>query len=631
MVATHLRYFALVGVLGGLGLSACKDGGESARAQESTGGEASTVEAGEPVLAVAPDPTGGEPVSEPVSEPVKVVAPVAPPKAASPADRAKALGYARYLPKDTQAYCGTYDGKGFVKSILDSSFGAFALNLAKEEGGMDLAELTQDPQVGMVLSLLAEEFFVAVGAGAGEQANNLILLSESSNFHQMKGLVKMLDAELTGKEPDGPSMGMEAMMMPLIGGLLQDPRAGLGVLENAQMPPLTIGFKVGDAEAREQVSGMLTGGLMEFLTMVGPDGEDVAEALKVERGEDTFTGVKILWKKLAAKMDKEGRDDMAELMDEASIERLITIVGGKNLVVATGVHDGYIILFAGSDEAELQIAASPAESMAANPQMAFVDGFLDKKLLSVCALSQEMLDGLTKNSTALGGLAGGIKAGLGESKGFGDTRDLEVLLDLLMKQEKELLALTKYYDGGMVAYREEGLKIEGFGGSNGAGVKLETPHRYGSLAKRDDVLLFSNWVDDEEYMAQALAYLDTIGETLYLGAKRISKLDIDDGDLEEFREGFGLFDAKLRPDLLELWKAIRSDLGKGLGGEGALVVDLQGGMPTVPELPQAIVDQGKAPRFGLVKPVTDRDSISASWKRINTSMAGLLKTACELS
>ena len=605
MVTKRLRNFALAGVLGGLGLSACRNGNGTAAEVASEGNEPVKV---------------GVTVTEVVDDTPK----------ASPDARAKALGYAKYLPLDTQAYFGIYDGKGFVKDILASKAGSYAQKMASEMGDVDLDEMTADPQAGMALSIMAEEFFLAIGAGAGDQMHNLMLLNESSNHHRMKFLVKMLDAELTGKEDDDAMMGMEAMMMPLIGGLIDDPRAGLEVLEKSQMPPLTIGFKISDEEAREQVAGMIAGFMMEGLGELGPDGEDVAEALELKRGDVTFTGMKFVGKKMAKKMEEEGREDMAEIFDAATIERLIKIVGEKNLVFATGVHDDYVILFAGSDEEELQIAASPAESMAASPKLACVDGYLDKKLLSVSMISQEVLNGLAKDASSLGSMAGGIKAGLSESEGFGDTRDLEVLLDLLAKQEKELLALTKYYNAGLVAYREDGLKIEGFGGTNGAGAKLDVPHTYGSLAKRDNVLMFANWISDEDYSAKSLKYLDTIGETVYLGAKRFSKLEIEDGDMEEFQQGFGIFEEKIKPDLLELWKAISTDLGKGLGGEGAIIVDLAGGLPTVPGIPQVIADIGKAPRIGLVKPVADRESIGTSWKRINTSMEGLLKTVSEM-
>jgi hypothetical protein len=492
---------------------------------------------------------------------------------------------------------------------------------------MDLDEIKQDPDAGMVLPILAEEIFVAVGAGADVQANNLILLSESSNYHQMKMMVKMAEIALTDKDPDE---SMEMMMMPLIGGLLQDPNAGLAIMEKAQVPPVMVGFKMSDDEAREGLLGMIDGGFQEMIEGGGPDGEDVLEAISVERGDAKFSGVRIIGEKLS-KLMEEGREDMAEMMDPASIERLIKLVSEKNIVLLKGEHDGYIVFFAGSDVEELQIAASPADSMVARDEMAFVDGYVDKKLLYVNAVSKKLLDGVAKDSSAMGSMAAGIKAGLEDSDAFGDTRDMGVLLDLLIKQEKVLLGLTKYSDMGVVVYREEGLKIETFGGTNAPAALLDVPHSYGSLAKRDGVLMFSNWVGDEGYSEKTMEYLDTIGEVAYLGAKRLSAFEIEEPEFAQFKEGFGMFDQMFKDDLMKLWKGVRGDLGAGLGGEGAMIIDLEGGLPTVPGIPQVVADNGKAPRIGIVKPVTDRAKISDSWKNINEAAEGLLKTFSEMS
>lgn len=601
MLKKRVRDVALLAVLGGLGLVACK--------------EKSTT---------PPPPAGvATTVTEPAAVPAEEPAPV--PKA-SPDARAKALGYAKYLPKTTQAFVGIYDGKGYYDSVLGSKLGKFVKERAAEEG-MDLDEIGEDPDLGMVLPILAEELFIAMGEGSDVQMNNLVLLGEASNRLQMKMMVKMMEAELTGESDPA---AMQSMMMPLIGGFMQDPKAGIAILEKAEVPPVMLGFKMSDDEAREGIVGMISGGFQEMLEGGGPDGEGVLEPLTAVRGEAKFSGFKVLGEKLAEMMDAE-RDGMAEVFDPATIERLIKTIAEKNIVLMHGEHDGYVVFFLGSDVEQLQIAATPADSMVGNSEMAFIDGYVDKKLLYVNAASKSLLEGSTKNASALGSMAAGLKEGLEESEGFGDTRDMGVLLDLLIKQEKALLGMTKYSNVGVVVFREEGLKIETYGGTNAPAAKLDVPHSYGSLADREGVLMFSNWVNDEEYSEKTLEYLDTMGEIAYLGAKRMSGLEIDDPDFQQFRDGFGMFDQMFKADLMKLWKGIRGDLGAGLGGEGAIIVDMKGGLPTVPGIPQVVADNGKAPRIGMVKPVADREKISASWKSINEAAEGLLKTISEMS
>ena len=136
----------------------------------------------------------------------------------------------------------------------------------------------------------------------------------------MKFLVKMGDAQLTGKELDGPGgVGIGALMMPLMGGLLADPGAGVAALEKAEVPPVTIGFKVSDEDMRAQLGEMAAQGLAGLLEQIGPDGEDFAEAVDVARGETTFTGLKIVGKKVAALITGDVKENMAEVMDAATV------------------------------------------------------------------------------------------------------------------------------------------------------------------------------------------------------------------------------------------------------------------------------------------------------------------------
>lgn len=599
MLEKRLNYFALVGVVAGLGLSGC---GEKKEEATNTGGGG--------------DAGAGSGGAE------EVVVPEATPDA-----RAAALGYAQYLPKETQAFFGVFDGKGWVNEMRASKLGVY-LEAQAAEVGMNLDEVNEDPQAGMMLSLFAEEFFIAVGKGTPTQADNLTRIGESMNFHQMKMMVSMVDTELGG---DGGGMREDQMAMAMIKGIVEDPRGGIAVLEGSQMPPLTLGAKVSDAEQREQLVGMMAGGMAEMLAEIGPDGAGFAEAVEAKRGDATFTGVRIMGDKLVALMDDSDKEEMSEVFGAANVEKIIKAASAKNLVFAVGDHAGYVVLFAGSDVEELQVAASPSDSYAASGDVAFVDGHLGKKPLMVTSISDALLNGLVKNSTWLGSLAQGVKSGLADTKNLGDTRDMEVLLDLLIKQEKELMGLFDYEATGIAVVRDEGLKMEFYGGHNAPNLDLKSGRNYASLGEREGVFMFSNWIGNEDYSDKAFEYLDTVGEIGYLAASRASKLDISDPDFEQFKEGFGMFDTMIKADLLELWGAVRGDLGDGLGGEGAFIIDMKGALPTVPGIPQVIADEGKAPRIGFVKPVEDREKISSSWKRINGAAENILKTISEMS
>lgn len=615
-----MKYVVLLGLLGGLGLAGC---GENNEEPASGAAPAAVDEA----AGTAVEKTAA--VAAAVAETVPVIAtPPAAPKASADV-RAKALGFARFLPADTQGYLGVFDAAGFVAEMRGSKVGRFLEDRAAQEG-IDIDEVEAEPMASMALGLFAEEFAVAVGKGTPRQADNLVRLSELSNYHQMKSLVRMFDGEVGGVEDeDDFPMGLQEMMM--LGSLLDDPEGGIAILEESRMPPITLAFKMSDADTREELVGMAQGGLQELFFMIGPDGQNIAEKVEITRGESTFSGLRLVGRKIAASIGDQEKEMLGQILDPASIERLVQSIGDKDLVIAVGVHDSYLVAFLGSDAGELQLAGSPGESLLAGKDFAFADAYLDENLLAVSSMTKELQEGVSKNTTGLGGIARGIRDGLAEAESLGDTRDLEVLLGLVGEQEKALFDAITYTPAGVVAYREDGLKVEAFGGSSPPDLDLDAVHRYGALADWEDAVFFANWVEDAEYSELALEYLDTIGETLYLGAKRFSALEIGDGNVEQFRAGFGMFDQMIRPHALEIWKAIREDLNTGLGSEGAIVVDLKGGLPTVPGIPQAVADEGTMPRIGMIAPVADAEQLGKSWKRLNGAIGELLKVAGEMT
>ncbi len=101
--------------------------------------------------------------------------------------------------------------------------------------------------------------------------------------------------------------------------------------------------------------------------------------------------------------------------------------------------------------------------------------------------------------------------------------------------------------------------------------------------------------------------------------------------LEGFKQGLGLFDAKFRDDVLEVWQALRGDMADGLGAETALVVDVNGVLPKIPNVPGVVLEEGRIPRMAYVSTVDDRSKLQDSWKRLNTSAERILKTISEMS
>jgi hypothetical protein len=166
------------------------------------------------------------------------------------------------------------------------------------------------------------------------------------------------------------------------------------------------------------------------------------------------------------------------------------------------------------------------------------------------------------------------------------------------------------------------------------GTDLDTPRRYAGLGKDDGVFLFANWVSNPDYTEKVLEYVETLGQTIYLAAQQVARMDLPDEvaiDLEEMTNVFGMFDEQIRPHFLKLWSGLRDDMVAGLGEEGAVVVDLKGALPTVPGLPQLLVDEGKAPRIAILAPTKDKKKLGDSWDKTEKALNGILKIVSEMT
>lgn len=91
-----------------------------------------------------------------------------------------------------------------------------------------------------------------------------------------------------------------------------------------------------------------------------------------------------------------------------------------------------------------------------------------------------------------------------------------------------------------------------------------------------------------------------------------------------------MFDAEMKTDMTNIWKAISSDWADGTGSEASIVIDLKGTLPKIPEIPGPIIENGLIPRVAFVTPIEDREKLSSAWTSIEGSLTNLLKTAAKL-
>jgi len=422
--------------------------------------------------------------------------------------------------------------------------------------------------------------------------------------------VQMLSLSISGEDD---YEAMQAISQNLIKGILSDPKAGIATLEKASMPPITMGFKVSDADQREMISQTIGGGLVSLI-------------------DAQLAGISIKGQALVELADPDTREGMKEAFGSAAeVDRFLKVISKKDLHLATGVKGDYIFIYLGASLDDLKFAEKPADSLLASPGLDFLKNYTDKDIRVFFFGEEEAMDQLSGDSEALASMARGIKSGLSETDVFGDTRDVQALLEHVASVEKDLLGMIDYSRSGMVGFLEDGFKLETHGGGTLAYLNTEDTHTFTSLETMDDLLYYGNSRTNPEFTSKLLDMLDSLGQASYLMMDRVAGMEVDDRDFREFSQGFKMFSEVGASELSVIWEALSMDWSEGTGDEGALIIDTKGTLPTVPNIPASIIKEGRIPRIAYVTPVTNRAKMSSAWAKIEKSVEKILDNVSEVS
>jgi hypothetical protein len=315
---------------------------------------------------------------------------------------------------------------------------------------------------------------------------------------------------------------------------------------------------------------------------------------------------------------------LEEKLDQASLDELFTLLGEKNVIAVTGTVNDYVVGFVGSREEDLKLAATPADSFATSDSLKFVDSFLEKNPVFVSYAKGSVLSAITNNS-GISYLTDAFRDALASS-GEVDTREIEALLDVVKEREREMSSAVKISALGMVGFFEEGFKLETFGGSNMPSIIATANNKLGALGDSKDVAIFANWTTDPANSIKTNEYFESLAETVYAMAKNVStwELGAENQSFAAYKQYMTLFDESFSDHVVTAWDALSTDLPAGLDHETAFVLDLNGEMPPIPNVPQELVKSGKFPRISYVTPVKDRSKLVSAWEKINQSGEGIM-------
>jgi hypothetical protein len=542
--------------------------------------------------------------------------------ALTPEQRAAKLGFVRHLPQQTEVVMSFYDNLESIKRIKAGKLWR-ALSDEVEQAVTEADDAQGEPQGPS--ALFAKEFTIAVGPTTGDQTANLLTLNKRVTYFQMRALAAAFAEAAESGDFSAMQEAMGSQFGPqLAKDLLGDPEGGLALLERMKMPPLYLAFKT-SADGREAAAQQIAA-LVENLGMLGP----VVEAVEAGHAGSRFAGHKIVGAKVAESME-EARAGLQQMLEPAAVDRLFSAIAAKDLVVLSGTLGDYVVMFIGSSPDDLKFAESPADSLVTGDALAFCDGYAEKKLAAVIRGDKQAITTMVNAASGLAHMCEGLRDGLAGAEGLGDTRDIETLLRMVAEREDALRALSSTREVGVAAFFEDGLKLESYGGTDYGAVDWKAGNRLASLGDSEDVALFVNMTGVPAYDEKASAYFEALMETTYALAMKVAEVPGGEGQLGQYKEAAKLFDSRFRPEAVALWEALSGDFGHALGKEGALVVDLNGTVPAIPGLPQAVVDGGKFPRITLVSPVTDRAKLASAWQQVNTSVTSILGKVGEMN
>ncbi|MES2997539.1 MAG: hypothetical protein V4733_12090 [Verrucomicrobiota bacterium] len=561
-------------------------------------------------------------------------APVTP--ALTPEKRAEKLGFARYVPTDAEQFIAVYNGTKSVQRVKNSKIWKLITDIDDTtaeissvgaagdavDAAADAEEAAGDTAADGPGQFFAGEISIILGKSSGEQLRNLFKLNETMSYYQMKGLVKtMSDAAKTG---DASSASMASQFGPdLIKQIMNDPEGGLAVFEKFQMLPITVALRPADGKLEEASTqiGSLIGNLAALGPMVEPANKEVAGA--------KFTGYKILGTKLAEQATA-ARESLESMLDPASVDKIIASIAKKDIVVLGGTIGEYSVIYLGPSADQFNLASAPADSILGGNTLSFVDTYIAKDIAFLMHASKDAYGPMIKNSKGMSNIFNGLRDGFASSDGLGDTKRLQDLLKEAASREAALREMISVDVLDLVAFHEDGLRVEASGGGDNGALDWDAKNRLASLGSLPDVALFASYTADKEYKEKSIAYLETLTETAYAAAVKASELDIPEKDFTKFKQAMKIFDTDFRNDVVSIASTVTGELNEGLGRESALIIDLGGSVPPIPNIPKAIVDGGKFPRITVLAPVEDRAKLSAAWDKTTVAMTNILAKASKL-
>ncbi|MFT5905660.1 MAG: hypothetical protein ACI9E1_001260 [Cryomorphaceae bacterium] len=524
-------------------------------------------------------------------------------------------GFAKHLPKETEMFFNAQGIDGLIGSIRGSEIGRLMADLAKKEGD-DIDEVMKSDDFQEFLNVAGEDVFISMGDGSAKSLKTMgdVYSIYYRTYYYVIGkmLVNLIDS---GDMTESSEAMIQSLAKQVLDELLE--------LDDYRMPSVVAGFKVSSEGDRDRYTLLLQETFAKALELndKSPEMKNLFEADSVD-AYGGFKGVKINCSKMLEvfKSTPKAVEEMEEMgLSKEYMEKLTEKFGDFKLTLLAGNYNDYIVIYLGDRSEGLKFVDQPSDSLLANKQMAFLKEYKGKKVVSVTYMCKEISEEFSKVTTMMEDLSVGVCKFLAETESLGDTLHIQALLKKLAVNSKKLDKITSPGRFGSVAYLEDGFKVDSFHGGDSVMYDLDTHRKLADIAMRKDAVISSSWVVNAANAELAVHNLEDMVNLVYQAAKLTVEHDIKDSEFLEFADMFKMIDGQFSDDLATIWEAVREGVHQGLGNEGAMVMDLKGKMPRVPDVPTIVIENGKIPRLAIGYDVVDRSKLVDSWKVIDAT------------
>ena len=531
---------------------------------------------------------------------------------------ASAWGFAARLPRSTEGFVALYRASDLVEGFLGSNWMKKLSShpaVGQQIQAM-LASFESDPQAKEVIGLLKEvagkEVVFAVGDGftanVQKLASAVVPVFKTAFLASMQKQFKPA-AEAGAASLSGPGDLLKELSPQQIGQMVS-------ALVEADVPSFLMAVKAG--AVKEKLDAMFKQGLGSL----PPEMKQVVDegSFKLD-GKYDFQSLTFKVSKLPVPDDVASAELQQFTAMMGSAEKAKAVLAKaktKTVEVSWGWVDDSLVISLGKDHSHVKLA-SLADSVLSLPEVSVRAGaWQAKKPLSLAYISKATNHALGE---AFGGImgtlislaeAGADKAPFPIAPIIADMKKLDARSKEIWPNDPDAIVASSWWDGG--------LHVEGFGGAKPRGMDASKPLTYGSLAGPTTLFLAESRINEAE-SDKTYAFVEEAASTLYGSFQKNILPKLPDEQKNQITMAAGMGVGMIQA----VWKNFQQ-FRASLGGESAVLVNLDGTMPPLPNLPADLKD-AKFPRVVVVSDLKDRAKLAESWKGIGGTIGLALSLA----